>query len=202
MKAKERKVILAICVYAICVILTFLIVPKRMVCDICGRTFTGAYVEYNGEYTCSDCMRQWAWLAPDDLKRGNSNVVRNILLVVETLGIVAYVFSQYKSRTEDDTSRKEPKGIKRTEYPSAVAAERSSAPSTSSMPVKIILSSDSTNCVEPEVELSTCETEEHDTEETSRIKSTMRRSSSGVDNVYSSEKNGSHNSWFNRGGDL
>ena len=34
MKAKERKVILAICVYAICVILTFLIVPKRMVCDI------------------------------------------------------------------------------------------------------------------------------------------------------------------------
>ena len=40
MKTKERKVILAICVYAICVILTFLIVPKRMVCDICGRTFT------------------------------------------------------------------------------------------------------------------------------------------------------------------
>ena len=69
MEVRKKRAAIALCIYLACVILTFIVAPKRMVCDVCGKSFTGAYFEDDGEYICPKCMRMWAFIAPDDLIR-------------------------------------------------------------------------------------------------------------------------------------
>lgn len=102
MEVRKKRAAIALCIYLACVILTFIVAPKRMVCDVCGKSFTGANFEDDGEYICPKCMRMWAFIAPDDLIRGNGNIVRNILLVFETLGIIGYIIFTFKDRIPDE----------------------------------------------------------------------------------------------------